>query len=116
MVTKIHTRLLMVLTAAGVFVLSGCSATKNISEPDFHYFDRGLHYVSQLTDGGKFILLEDQSLWEVDSFDEWEVHLWQHVDEIRVVQSFGGDNPYYPYTLINLRRGGSVEAKLLSKR
>ena len=115
MFTKIHTRLLMLFTAAGVFVLLGCSATKNISEPDFRYYDRGIHYVLDITDGGKYNLLEDQSLWEVDIFDKVGVLLWQRPEEIRVKQSFGGDNPSYPYRLINLRRGNSVEVKLLSK-
>ena len=115
MLTKLNTRVLMLVTAVGIFVVLGCSATKNISESNFHYFDRGLHYVSQFIDGNRRIMLEDRSLWEVDIFDSFDARLWQLTDEIRVEQNFGGDNPDYPYILINLRRGDAVDVKLVSE-
>lgn len=78
------------------------------------YWDVGDgHWVRENIDIGKYILLEDGSLWEVLSLDTLDSGLWMMLDSIVVVQSETG---LYPYRLINTDDKRAVEAKLIGKR
>lgn len=68
------------------------------------------HWISKNIDG-KYITLEDGSLWEISSFDQINTCLWLTTDDITVVEN---DNPFYPYLLINTDEGEKAEAKLVS--
>lgn len=43
------------------------------------------HWISDKIDRGTYILLEDRSLWEIDSFDRLDTNLWLRLDNITVV-------------------------------
>lgn len=76
------------------------------------YFNTGGgHWVSKNIDTGKFIKLEDGSLWEISPIDKINSMLWLPISNIMVIES---KNPLYPYLLINTDDGEKVEAKLLS--
>jgi len=72
----------------------------------------GGHWVSKKIDGGKFLKLEDGSLWEISPIDRINTSLWLITEEIIVIES---GNPLYPYKLINSDSGNAAEAKLISK-
>ena len=97
--------------------LQGTTDTNTNSLPDSQslrgrtYFNTGgRHWVSKNIDSGKFIKLEDGSLWEISPIDKINSMLWLPISNITVIES---KNPYYPYTLINTDEGTKVEAKLL---
>jgi hypothetical protein len=58
-------------------------------------------------DRGKYVLLDDNSLWEINSLDRLTSQLWMTYDEIIVVSS------YLESKLINTRDNKSVTAKRL---
>jgi hypothetical protein len=68
------------------------------------------HWISEVTSNGKFIELEDDSLWEVSPLDTIDSSLWLATEDIVVVES---KNPLFPYRLINKDQGETVEAKLI---
>jgi len=72
----------------------------------------GDHWVSKNIDSGRFIKLEDGSLWQISPIDRINTMLWLVVDEITVVES---NNPLYPFKLINTDNGDTAEAKLVSQ-
>jgi len=59
------------------------------------------HWLSSKTDDGKFLTLEDDSLWEVDDVDTVDSELWLDTDDIVVC----------PGKLINTDENESVGAK-----
>jgi hypothetical protein len=74
------------------------------------YYDVGSrHWISKNYDG-KYIQLEDGSLWEISDFDVIDTRLWLSADDVIVVES---DNPSYPYLLINTDDKTKAEAKLI---
>ena len=62
------------------------------------------HWVSKVMDGGRFVSLEDQSYWEIDSIDRIYTALWLPVTDITICD---GD------TLINTNDGEKVSARRL---
>jgi hypothetical protein len=67
------------------------------------------HWVKSNAGGGKFIQLEDGSLWEVSPIDKINTMLWLPLDDVVVVES---KNPLYPYKLVGER--DAAEAKLVT--
>ena len=67
----------------------------------------GGHWISDNIDNGSYILLEDGSLWEIDSLDTIDTSLWLSISNITVI-----DNGYN-YILINTDDGEKAEAKFL---
>jgi len=67
------------------------------------------HWVKSKADGGKFIQLEDGSLWEISPIDKINTMLWLPLDDVVVVES---TNPLYPYKLVGER--DAAEAKLVT--
>jgi hypothetical protein len=59
------------------------------------------HWLSSKTDDGKFVTLEDDSLWEIDDVDTVDSELWLDTDDIVVC----------PGKLINTEENESVGAK-----
>jgi tetratricopeptide (TPR) repeat protein len=77
------------------------------------YYDVGSgHWISKVIDSGRYILLEDGSLWEVYSVDRITSMLWLPIDDITVIENGG----LFPYKLINTDEGEVVEAKYLGNR
>lgn len=67
------------------------------------------HWISN-NKSGKYIKLEDGSLWKVSPMDRINALLWLPINNIKVIES---DNILYPYKLINLDENEVVEVKLL---
>jgi len=68
------------------------------------------HWITKNIEQGKFIMLEDGSLWEVSPIDRIYSMLWLPIAEISVLET---QNPFYSYTLVNTDDGEKVEAKLI---
>lgn len=60
--------------------------------------------VKKVIDRGKYILLDDNSLWEVDSLDTLTSSLWMYIDQIIIVSSG------FETKLLNTRDNKSVTA------
>ncbi|MBF0287929.1 MAG: hypothetical protein HQM14_08930 [SAR324 cluster bacterium] len=71
----------------------------------------GIHWVLENMEGGKFVRLEDQSLWQISPYDRSNSDLWLVYEEIFIIETNGDD---YPYQLINKNNGDTASAKLLS--
>jgi hypothetical protein len=71
------------------------------------------HWIERVSDNGRIVVLEDDSVWEISELDRSDVSLWLSNDEITVADN--PSNPFYPYKLINTDQGETAEAKLLSR-
>jgi len=93
------------LPGVGGFALQGRSSGT--------YWDTGGgHWIQEVTGSGKYIQLEDDSLWEVSPLDTMDTALWLATTDITVVDS---DDALYPYRLINTDDGETAEARLVSR-
>ena len=72
----------------------------------------GTHSISDNINSGYMIKLEDGSVWEISPTDQADTSIWLATEEITVVE---GDDPSYPYKLINTHTEEVAEAKLLSQ-
>jgi hypothetical protein len=70
------------------------------------------HWIQKVADGGKIIILEDGSLWEVSPIDIIYSAIWLPISNIVVVEDSGP----YPYKLINTDDGEMVNAKYLGMK
>ncbi len=74
--------------------------------------DSDNHWIQKVIDNGKYIILEDKSLWEISPIDVIYTSIWLPITNIIIV---GSKNPSYPYYLINTDDGEKVEAKLIKE-
>jgi hypothetical protein len=58
------------------------------------------HWIKSNIDHGRYLLLDDGSLWEIASLDRIDASLWLAMSDITVVAS-QGDYPGYDYLLIS---------------
>jgi len=70
------------------------------------------HWISNNMDSGHLIKLEDGSLWLISPIDRVDTSIWLVTEQITVIV---GDNPVYPYKLINTDTEEVAEAKLLPR-
>lgn len=70
------------------------------------------HWIAENIDGGRFIKLEDGSLWEISPLDIVNTCIWLVVSDIAIVES---NDPNYPYILINTDDVEKASAKLIRK-
>jgi hypothetical protein len=70
------------------------------------------HWVKKRIDRGRFVLLEDRSLWRINPVDRIDSSLWLPLEDIAVVDN---GNPRYPYRLVNADASDVVEARLIAK-
>lgn len=70
------------------------------------------HWIESVSDDGRIIVLEDQSVWEVHPFDQVISALWLPVSDIVVVES---NDPIYSYRLINKDDRETVLARLIAQ-
>ncbi|MEK7449083.1 MAG: hypothetical protein AAB019_06325 [Planctomycetota bacterium] len=87
------------------------SGSTTLSGLTYYNLGKG-HWVSKTIDFGKFIQLEDKSLWEISFLDKINTCLWLPIDSITVIEN---NNTLYPYRIINTSSKESAEAKLISK-
>lgn len=68
------------------------------------------HWIGEVKDGGKIVVLEDGSRWGIHPINIVETCIWLPVSDITVED---GDDPSYPYKLINTDDDEAVDAKYL---
>ena len=86
----------------------GSSETKRPKKATVYPGVGSKHWIQKVIDGGKLILLEDGSMWEVSPLDIVTTCIWLPVSDISVVS---GKDPVYPYMLINTDDGEMANAK-----
>lgn len=67
------------------------------------------HFVKEVREGGRFILLEDKSLWEVPQPSRYRTAEWQELEGISV--RFADNDPPFAYELTNIDRDEGVGAR-----
>ena len=67
------------------------------------------HWIQSVSAGGKIVVLEDGSLWEVSPIDVIYSAIWLPISNIAVIEDSGP----YPYKLINTDDREVVNAKFL---
>lgn len=70
------------------------------------------HWLQKNVDGGTYLILEDNTMWQVDPFDKFEAAFWLPMTNITIIDSMGG-SPGYDYILQNTDDGKKVHAKLM---
>lgn len=71
------------------------------------------HWISDVFSSGRYILPEDGSVWEIDSFDTFDTTLWLATESIIVTRTpYKG---YVFYNLINTDSGDKVQATHLGQ-
>lgn len=68
--------------------------------------------VSEVIDNGQYLILSDNSLWEISPIDKNIVLGWIGPAEIMIIDS---NNPDYPKRLVNKTTLDSIEARQVSK-
>ena len=70
------------------------------------------YWIESVFDDGKLIKLQDGSLWEVSPLDAIDSALWLPMSGLTIIE---GDDPSYPYKLVNTDDNEIVNAKPISK-
>ncbi len=75
----------------------------------------GDHWIRSKADNGAIVILEDGSMWEVNSIDRIYSSLWLPISNVRILKASSpvGD---YKFTLINTDDGEKALAKYLGKQ
>jgi hypothetical protein len=76
-------------------------------------FSSTRHWIKEVSDEGGVIILEDNSVWGVESIDKIDSALWLAIDDVIVVKN--DDEPGYPYLLINTSEHETVHARYLGR-
>ena len=71
------------------------------------------HWVVEIRERGRFVGLEDGSLWEISPAYHTDTMVWLVGQKITVTQTA---SPQYRYNLANREKNLTVEAKLVSTR
>jgi len=92
--------------------LENLEKSKN-SLPSKNYNGSGEgHWIAENIDFGRFIKLEDGSLWEISPLDIIYTGIWLVISDIVIFES---NDPNYPYILINTEDVEKANAKLIHK-
>jgi len=71
------------------------------------------HSIEEISDSGRVIILDDDSVWGVDSADSVDSSVWTAADDVLIVKT--DDEPSHPYLLINKDEKETVHAKYMGK-
>ncbi len=74
----------------------------------------GKHWIKKNVDSGTYMVLEDDSLWQIDPIDKINAMLWLPVSNITVTKSTSG-SPGYEYLLVNTDDGEKAHAKYMGR-
>jgi len=72
----------------------------------------GDYWIRKNIGSGSFIMLNDGSLWEVDSFDRLDATLWLAMESVVIVDNSNG---FMPHRLVNTDTRESVGAKRVDR-
>lgn len=67
--------------------------------------------IQSISDGGRIITLLDNSVWEVSPLDIVDTAIWLPVTDVLIID---GDDPIFPYKMINRDDNEVANVKLLS--
>ncbi|MBF0279643.1 MAG: hypothetical protein HQM13_17725 [SAR324 cluster bacterium] len=84
---------------------------KNDSVPSFTSL--GAHWIMEKLEGGRFIKLEDDSLWEISSYGRSNSQLWLPYEEVFILET---DDDEYPYQIMNKINEDTASAKLIEEQ
>ncbi len=104
---------LLLLSALGALSLSSCkSTTPSGGSPEAHqYRSRGSTTVSAASTDGRFVILSDGSIWNINWDDARDVSRWRSGEAVSISRSGSSNFPY----VLNNERGSSVSARLGKK-
>lgn len=73
------------------------------------------HWIKSKADNGGIVILEDGSMWEINSLDRIDTSLWLPISNVTILKASSpvGD---YKYTLVNTDDGEKALAKYLGKQ
>jgi len=95
------------LTAFMIKLFSSENAEKSFTEIGTR------RWIKEKIDGGRYLLLDDNSLWEISSMSKLNTFLWMPMEDVYIIKN--GNNSLYPYKLINEDSDETADAKLISK-
>lgn len=72
------------------------------------------HWITDILEGGDYVLLEDGSLWDISFLDRIHTLLWLPTHKITILNNPG--DVLYPYKLVNMNRDQVVEARYVAGR
>ena len=80
--------------------------------PEVKYEVGSKYALESILESGRYIQLEDESIWEVNTDEKKDLNVWEKGEQIILLES---QNKTYPYKMLNIESDESVEVKLLSK-
>ena len=85
------------------------------STPANYLGSSGGHWIKSKVDDGAMIILEDGSMWQIDSVDRVDTALWLPITNVTVLKASSPIGEY-KYMLINIDDGEKALAKFLGKQ
>ena len=85
------------------------------STPTSYLGSSGGHWIKSKVDDGAMIILEDGSMWQIDSVDRVDTALWLPITNVIVLKASSPIGEY-KYMLINTDDGEKALAKFLGKQ
>lgn len=107
-------RLIALVRPGGVPVGGGALPAQAVARAGGGYVGvGGGHWVKQVIDSGRMLLLEDGSLWDIAALDRIDTVLWLPMTEITVLENPTG---LLPYKLVNTDDGEVAEARYIGTK
>lgn len=72
-----------------------------------------LHWLKEVKKGGRVVILDDESIWEVAPWQAGDTCTWDLVSGISISD---GDDPAFPFRLFNKGLDESVDARRRGRR
>ena len=72
-----------------------------------------VHWLKEVQKGGRVVILDDESVWEIAPSNAGDTCTWDLVSGISI---HDGKDPAFPYRLANTVMGESVSARQLDRR
>lgn len=102
-----HRRAFLALAAT---VVAGPSAALGAQGDEPRYPNAGPgHFVKETREGGRFVVLEDKSVWEIAERNRYVTAEWQELEGISV--RFANGDPPFRYELSNIDRDEGAAAR-----
>ena len=104
------TVLVLVMAQEPQTVLSVPPQTRPVPSKSIYSGVNSSHTLDGVMDDGNLIKLDDDSLWQVSPIDAIDSALWLPPSDITVIE---GNEPGYPYKLVNTDDNETVNARLI---
>jgi hypothetical protein len=98
---------LQILRNVALLVLLFCPPAFASNEVDYN------HWISDKSEHGALIVLEDGTVWAVDPVDRVKTSIWLTVDHVALVKS--PSTPKYPVLMIDEREEERVHVKYIGE-